>query len=699
MFKILFKNRAFLSIFFAIIIFLFVFLLSIFFYWVNEKITNSLMWIKNIIDRKISDNIVVVTIDEKTFEKLGSFPFPRDYYKKFIENINIWKPYVIWFDIIFADKTKSNPEIDDIFSESIKQAWNIILWWAIIPKKIENKIVAIIEKPLDIFYDNALWFWYFQPEALTKTLTVLSFSPYKNISDKWFIISDYSHFSIALLKAYYSKIYGKDFMDYYEKDEHKFFIRPWYAIPFAKTGSNDVLINYIPIPKDDSWKVSNFKNFSFIDIYENNINHKEFENKIVIVWVTAKWIKDTFYTRNWIEYWVFVHANIINTILTKSFLLYFDENLEWLLVFLLIITSIYFSLSRSWYIIIFANLSIALLFLIIYPIFTIVFNNYILNHLFELFLALPFSIAIWNAIKYLSENNNKIKLSKALSEYVSKAIVKEILSNSWDIKLDWDVRKLCIFFSDIEWFTTISEKFSPQELVSFLRNYLSYMSNIILDNNWFINKYEWDAIMALWWAFSDSNKDSYNACLSAIEQQKLLKELNKNWKDLGFPEIRARIWLHSWQAIVWNIWAIWRKIEYTALGDNVNLASRLEWVNKFYWTFICASEDIYNENKDFFEFRYLDKIIVKWKQKPIKIYELLSLKWELDDEKNSILKLFNSAIDKYNSRDFLSARVMFENIYKKYNDWPSKTYIERCDYFAENPPSKDSELIWKFETK
>ncbi len=175
-------------------------------------------------------------------------------------------------------------------------------------------------------------------------------------------------------------------------------------------------------------------------------------------------------------------------------------------------------------------------------------------------------------------------------------------------------KKLAIYFSDIEWFTTISEKFEPEDLVWFLREYLSEMSDIIMDENWFINKYEWDAIMALWWSFIEYDKWAYYSCLSAIKQQALLKTLNNDWKERWFAEIKVRIWIHTWEAIVWNIGSTWRKMEYTALWDSVNLASRLEWVNKFYWTYICVSEDIYIETAEYFEFRYLDIIKVKWKK-------------------------------------------------------------------------------------
>lgn len=657
------------------------------------------MGVRNkISENKINNDIVVVTIDEKTLKKLWSYPFDRKYYADLIKKLNEWNASVIGFDIIFADKNLQNEKSDEIFAESIKNAWNVVLWGSTIIDEIDNKRTLVIEKPASDFEKNMYSFWYYIPE-LTKNNTVLTFKPTRKFFDKNLSLEDYNHFWVALLKAHYSKNYKKDFRKNFWKDKNFFYLREDEKIPFIKTGSEEVFINFIWKPKN-SKKISNFTNFSFIDILENKIDPKNFENKIILIWYTAKWIKDTFQTVNGIEYGVFIHANIINTISTKNFLYYFPEILEWSIIFLVIITSIYFSLSSSWRVVFFANLSIFVIFIIFLPIFLLTFvSNYIFSHIFELFISLPFSVAIWNALKFIVESNNKYKLSKALSEYVSKAIVKDILSSNWDLNMDWDLKKLAIFFSDIEWFTTISEKFSPQELVSFLREYLSHMSNIILDENWFINKYEWDAIMALWWTFAEHSKDSYNACFSAISQQKKLKELNKIWQKRWLPEIKARIWLHSGEAIVWNIWAVWRKIEYTALWDNVNLASRLEWINKFYGTFICASENIYNENKENFEFRYLDKITVKWKEKPIKIYELISFFWELTDVQKDIINNFNEAIKYYNLKDFQKAKEIFENNFKKYNDPPSKTYIERCDYYLENPVSLDEELIWKFDSK
>lgn len=657
------------------------------------NVKNAVYW------NLINDNIVVVTIDNKTLQELWRFPFDRKYYAELIEKLNSMWASVIWFDVIFAEENKENPASDEILSEAIKKAWNVVLWGSTIVVQIDNKSHLWIEKPIEKFYKYVAWFWVFTPEV-SSSWNVISFEPSKKLVDYNMMTGIYSHFWVELLKVYYSKNYQTDFTKDFWRDKNYFYLTQNQKVPYSKTWGTEVLIKYIQAPTQWSSKITNFENYSFVDILKwQNFEPDDFEGKIVIVWATAKWIKDVFQTPNWIEYWVLIHANILNTLMLKEYITYLPEVIEWSLIFCVIVMSLYFSLSPSTRITIIVNIAIAIMFLVFYPLFILVFTSSIWLHTFELFLTLPFTIAIWNALKYSYENNNKYKLSKALSEYVSKAIVKEILRNSWDIKLDWEIRKLTIFFSDIEWFTTISEKFSPQELVWFLRNYLSYMSNIILDNNWFINKYEWDAIMSLWWTFLEHEKDSYNACLSAIEQQKILKELNKNWSEMWLPEIRVRIWLHTWTAIVWNIWAVWRKIEYTALWDSVNLASRLEWINKFYWTFICASWDVYNETKDFFEYRYLDKIMVKWKEKPIEIYELLSKKWELTEEKKKIVEDFAFAISVYNQKNFSEAKQLFSEIYKNFSDSPSKTYIERCDFYLNNPEKSEWELIWKFEQK
>ncbi|USN58014.1 MAG: CHASE2 domain-containing protein [Candidatus Peribacteria bacterium] len=424
----------------------------------------------------------------------------------------------------------------------------------------------------------------------------------------------------------------------------------------------------------------------------------DFKDKIVMIGATAKGIKDVFTTPNGIDYGVYVHANAVNTVLEKTFFNYFNIPLEKILIFLLIVLSVYFNLSRSSYILILSNIAIAVIFLIIFPLLIATFTISLLNYPAEIILGLIFSLAISNIAKYMLENRSKIKLNTALSEYVSKDIAEEILSGEGNVNLNGEKKKIGIFFSDIAGFTTISEKFSPEQLVEFLREYLGEMSNIIMDQRGFINKYEGDAIMGLWGVFGHETTSSFDCCMAALKQQERLRELNSLWKEKYKEELRVRMGMHVGEAIIGNIGAKGRKMEFTALGDSVNLGSRLEGVNKFYGTYLCVSESIYEEVKEQFEFRYLDKIRVKGKEIPVNIYELLSVKDGLDVRKADIMEKFATALEFYFLRKFEDARTILEPLVVL-GDAPSRVFLERCKMYAAQSPTDDWDGVWTMEEK
>jgi len=283
-----------------------------------------------------------------------------------------------------------------------------------------------------------------------------------------------------------------------------------------------------------------------------------------------------------------------------------------------------------------------------------------MNYPSELVLALILSLTLSNGVKYSIEDTNKLKLKKSLSEYVGANIAQEVLEDSGKINFDGEERNTILFFSDIEGFTGISEEMMPRELVAFLRDYLSQMSHIILDAGGYINKYEGDAIMAVWGIFSSLETKNYiQVCQSCIEQMETLEKLNIGWKKQYGHEIHIRIGVHAGEVIVGNIGVEGRKMEFTALGDNVNLASRLEGVNKFYGTHICVSEEVYTETKQDFEYRFLDRIRVKGKKKILNIYELLGLKGSLSTKEKTKLKKFAQAQELYFKRDFQAAKKLF----------------------------------------
>lgn len=697
------KNKNFLSVFLAFIIFIVIFIWNLLVLYIFDKNLQSFyLYIKKELLNdtvEVSNNIVVVEIDDNTLDSpLWRFPFNREVYSNLIKNLNDAWATVIGFDIIFADK--SDLISDSVFAKAIKEAWNIVLWWSTLD---EWWVEWVIEKPLTAFMKWAVSLWYFTPNIDPKTNIVYSSSAFKTFRN-WY----YEYFPVLLLKSFYSYTYwDKTYLNYksHIEDSEYFIINDKVKVPLSKKlaknqnlNENDILINYV-----DSYK---FEKYSFYEIWDDKqysiLKEQKWDNflkdKIVLVWATAKWIKDTFHTPFWVEYWVYIHVNFLNTILTANFLKYFTEKYEWILIFLITVLGVYINLNKWGYYLLFSNLWVFIIFLLILPIWILIFTNYILNFPFELFLSFILALLLSNIVKYLIENKDKTKLNKALSEYVSKDIAAEILSWAWAINLDWEKKRISIFFSDIEWFTTISEKFSPEELISFLKDYLNEMSNIIMDKKWLINKYEWDAIMALWWVFSKTTENiSYDACSSALAQRQKLVELNKVWGWKWLPKIIVRVWINVWEAIIWNIWSKWRKMEFTAIWDNVNLASRLEWINKHYWTYLCVSESVYLDTKDFFEYRYLDKIKVKWKNNATNIYELLDYKWRLPKIELDIYTKFQEWVNLYLAKKFDEAWKIFGELSVLW-DKPSRVYKDRCEDFIK-APIEDWDWIWVMKEK
>jgi adenylate cyclase len=675
------KNRAYLTIALSVSIFSFILLLSIGpkFFYASNKIWQTLI-VNYFHTNNASKDIVMVEIDEKTVSKLWRFPFDRTAYIPVIERLNNSWAAIIAFDVIFPDK--SNAESDIKFWEAITKAKNIIFGLSF--SSSGNKY---IEQPLDVLSKNLLWKGISSPIVDPITNVSYWYKPYYRDKKEWII---YEFFPVVIAK----KFLGIDSPSISKK--YSYDLDNFTSLPYINKNKHLVYVNQL-------W-VNNYSRISFYDLYDENEFERvkkqiDLKGKIIIIWATAKALDDTIYTTMWEMYWVYYHANALSMILEWRGIKFVPIFVERTLLFLVLLISIYFNLSRSGRILLLSNICIVTFFWMFFPIFTAVYADMIVNNIYELIIALIFWLALSNIFKYMIENKHKNKLNKALWEYVSKDIAAEILSWSWKINLDGEQKKIAMFFSDIEWFTSISEKFTPEDLVKFLREYLSSMSNIILDERGFINKYEWDAIMALWWVFwPQIGKDTHDACESALKQQETLDKLNIKWEREWFTEIKARIGIHVGSAIIWNIWAEWRKMEFTALGDNVNLASRLEWVNKFYWTYICVSEDVVKETREDFSYRYLDKIRVKWKEQPVVIYELLSRKGCLGEKKKEIILKFTQWIKEYLAWDFTKAAKIFDDCVEKW-DSPSITYLDRSKKYIIKWPWDNWDGVWNHDEK
>lgn len=655
-----------------------------FFTRLNLSLQNWLYEEKYSNNKNPNPSLTIVEIDDKTLldkDKwwLGRWQdFSRSNYAKVIDNLNKDWAVVIWIDVLFSEKATTS-DADKILENSIKKAGNVILSFHFL-----NKLY-----PIDSLKNVAAGIWDVLPIVNSYNNSIYSIFPF--YLENWNILKS---LSFAVLDKYYSTINGKS--QQITLNDFKWNYLNFYGtkIPlkdsFENEGKINFLINYVP-------SYNSYQKISFVDAYNSNYNKNLVKDKIILIWATATALHDEFNTPLWVMPWVYTHANAINTVLNKKIINYLSINTELLalLLFIFIITLLWVYDKHKYYFIV----SLFILSISYFKLYQFVFLKY--NTIFSLpiyfFIAILLSFIFVNLYRYAYEGKWKRVLKDALSQYLAEDLVSSVLNNFEKINLDWDKKEISIFFSDIAGFTTLSETMTPHDLMNFLKIYLKETSDVIIDNKWFINKYEWDAIMALWGTFWDGKKQVYNACRSAIEQQKTIDKLNERFEQEYNFKVSVRMWLNKWDAIVGNIWSLGRKIEYTAIWDNVNLASRLEWVNKQYNTKICVSESIRDEGINDFIFRKLDLIKVKWKKNSVNIYELIWYKNELNSELISLINDFEKALSLYFEKKFLEAKDIFQKLWNLWDE-PSKIFAKRCDYLIENP-IENWDWSWEFTVK
>jgi len=227
----------------------------------------------------------------------------------------------------------------------------------------------------------------------------------------------------------------------------------------------------------------------------------------------------------------------------------------------------------------------------------------------------------------LTEEREKKFIKTTFSSYVNPELVDILIQNPEMLQLGGVEKDVTILFSDIRGFTTISEGMTPMDLINFLNIYLSRMTDILMETKGTLDKYIGDAVMGFWGAPIDLPDHALKACQASVKMIESLKEFNEEQTKRGYKAIDIGIGLNSGIVTVGNVGSEKRK-NYTVIGDNVNLASRLEGVNKFYHTNIIISEFTYERVKDKVVAREVDLIRVKGKLKPVKIYELIDMKDE-----------------------------------------------------------------------
>ena len=311
--------------------------------------------------------------------------------------------------------------------------------------------------------------------------------------------------------------------------------------------------------------------------------------------------------------------------------------------------------------------------------------------------------------QFLHEKQDKKFLRETFGTYIAPKVLDKMYEEKQAPKLGGVEGHHTAFFSDIQDFSTFSEVLEPERMVALMNEYLTVMSKVILDNEGTLDKYIGDAIVAFYGAPAPVKNHEKKSCLTALQMQDALENLRKKWqKEDDWPDIvysmQHRIGLNSGKMVTGNMGSEMR-MNYTMMGDTVNLAARLESSAKQYGVYNFVGENIYEAAKDKFIFRFLDFVKVKGKNIPVKVYELISIKENPDKNIINLVQNFEQGLDFYYQQDWDKALSKFEasenleDHFESRNTTPSQIYIDRCRMFKNNPPGKDWDGVWTMTTK
>jgi adenylate cyclase len=310
---------------------------------------------------------------------------------------------------------------------------------------------------------------------------------------------------------------------------------------------------------------------------------------------------------------------------------------------------------------------------------------------------------VLSAVKFIINEKEKSYIRNAFSRYLSVDVINEIMDDPEMLMLGGQKKNLTALFTDVKGFSTISEQLDPQELVRLLNQYLSSMSDLVLQQRGTIDKFEGDAIISFFGAPINLEDHAVRACKTALLMKETEKVLNKRFieENISPSTIHTRIGINTGEMVVGNM-GTQKRMDYTIMGHAVNLAARLEGVNKQYGTWILCSELTYKETGRAFSGRKLDRIRVVGVSEPIRLYEIVGLREDVDKDQELIklLRTFNYGLTLFEEKNWQEAETVFRELLTQFpDDGPTDFYLTRCEKFIKEPPQETWDGVFNLSVK
>ncbi|MDA8561780.1 adenylate/guanylate cyclase domain-containing protein [Gammaproteobacteria bacterium] len=685
----------------------------------------------NLITKKtFKSQIVIVDIDDQSLAIEGRWPWSRDKISLLLEKIQKSGAIVVSLDFIFPQEqvniaTKVFKKIDE-------------------QNLIDTKLVKVFEEASNMFdYDNKFG----NILASGDTIVGFAFTPDKTIigkinppllkltseQDKYLdMYKAKGYLGVNPVLAKYTKNMG--FVNYIAQEgvirqiplimEYNKGIYPSLALETARlyflskiqlvtakyaddVNIEAIKVGGITIPVDQKGQVFipfrgpsyTFPYYSATKVLNNEFSKNEFEDKIVYVGTSATGLSDLKPTSvSNIFPGVEIQATITDGILKNDF----SYRPAW-------------GLGAE----VVASIAIGLIVIILYPFLgarilifltiliplIILYINHLLLQNYKIIISMFFPILFvciigtFNIIYgYLFESRHRKRLHDMFGQYVPKEHINEMMKTNKEYDMHGESRNMTVLFSDIRGFTKISETMDAEQLKLMLNEIFTPLTEVIFNTHGTIDKYIGDCIMAFWGAPLTDKGNAEHAITAAIEMQKVLVKIDPLIIEHGWPHISIGIGINTGKMTVGDMGSKYRK-NYTVLGDEVNLASRVESLTKFYGVnAIAAEESQKNQNK--FLFRKLDKIQVVGKKIPTIIYEIIGYRKDASNELQQEIKKSNTAFELYLKKEWSMALSIFKELNNKYPQTKYYSiYIDRCNKNKKNPPPVNWDGTFKHTSK
>lgn len=664
--------------------------------------------------------VVLALIDEKSLDQVGRWPWPRSKIARLIDILSRAEAKVIGFDIGFLEPDDIAVENDSALAGAIRNSSAAIvlgyffhmhesdLNYHVDPAQIERQLARIkaSQYPLIIYENQAArdisFSRAYAPEASLEIFAQAADGAgyYTVKSDQDGVVrsmplaiqcGDHVFPPLSLSCAWY-------YLD-----------KPDLSVMVARFGVHGIRMGERFIPTDESGHMlinylgppQVFPHVSISDVLSEKVPRKTFQNKIVLIGATAMGTHDLRTTPiNPLYPGVAINATVIDNILTQRFIAKPNWSKVYDLLAVIVLGSLMgFVLPRLRAVqgFVFLLLLLALQVSLTWLLF--VHYRFWINLVYPL-LTLLMTYTSLTVFRYFTEEHERRKIKTTFKQYVSPVIIEEMLKSPDRLKLGGEEKVLTVLFSDLENFTSYSELYPPSEMVDILGEYYEKMTEQVFAHQGTLTDYIADELIAVFGAPIPQADHARQACSAALAMRDRLRSLCAQWAHSGRPQLKARTGINSGLMLVGNLGSRYR-FAYGALGDQVNLGSRIEGLNKMYRTEILIGENTAELLGGAFALREIDRVRVMGKSKPVRIFELLEkTEGALAEEKKRIGEDYSAGLALYRRKNWRDALQQFERCLAIVpEDGPAQVMAQRCRCYLMTPPPEDWDGVFEHSAK